>query len=351
LEFANELFLFNDYLIISCGTDNKIKIWDALTGQLLNTLIDHTNWINSVAFSPDGLKIISGSSDCSVKIWDTQSGQLLNTLNSHRNAVSSVAYSFDNSRIASSSHDHSVKIWDAHTGQLLNTLVGHTDIIFSVAFSFDSSRIASGSRNHSIKIWDAYSGQLLNTLIDLGITPVLGRHKSHNSAVFNVAYSPDNLKIISGNEDSRIKIWDAQSGQLLDTLIDPGIINYGSHASSVLSVAFSFDNLRIVSGGSYDNIIKIWNASPLKGNVVQTGQLIRTLDGHTDWVNSVAFSPDNLRIVSGGRDGYIKIWDALSGQLLNTLDDHTIGINSVAFSNLVTYPIDVKLKEYIDELK
>jgi WD40 repeat protein len=382
LEFANELFLFNDYLIISCGTDNKIKIWDVQSGQLLNTLSGRTDWVNSVAFSPDNLKIISGGGDCSVKIWDTHSGQLLNTLNSHTNAVLSVAYSFDNSRIASGGHDHSVKIWDTHTGKLLNTLVdpsiasgshlgkdSHSDVVYSVAFSFDNSRIASGGRDNSVKIWDAQSGQLLNTLIDPSIASVgINRERwSHISCVYSVAFSPDNLKIASGSGDCRVKIWDAQSGQLLNTLIDPGLRNqWTSHISSVYSVAFSpsgesadfllakrgsnkpclfdrrsFDNLRIVSCGFCDNIVKIWD--------VQSGQLINTLIGHTDWVNSVAYSPDNLRIVSGSHDRDIKIWDALSGQLLNTLDGHIGMVNSVAFSSPITYPIDAKLREYLNK--
>ena len=50
------------------GSDDKtIKIWDVLSGQLINTLIGHNNWVYSVAFSPDSSKIVSGSRDDSVK--------------------------------------------------------------------------------------------------------------------------------------------------------------------------------------------------------------------------------------------------------------------------------------------
>ena len=64
----------------------------------------------------------------------------------------------------------------------------------------------------------------------------------------------------------------------------------------------------------------------------ETGQLMQTLNGHTSGVNSVAFSSDDLKIVSGSSDKSIKIWNAETGQLLQTLNGHTGSVNSVVFS-------------------
>ena len=72
------------------------------------------------------------------------------------------------------------------------------------------------------------------------------------------------------------------------------------HTSYVNSVSFSPDGKRIVSG-SDDNTIRIWDAT--------TGKELEILEGHTDWVNSVSFSPDGKRIVSGSDDKTIRIWD------------------------------------------
>ena len=65
--------------IISGSDDKTVKIWDALSGQLDNTLTDHNSWIWSVAFSPDSSKIVSGSRENTIKIWDALSGRLIHT--------------------------------------------------------------------------------------------------------------------------------------------------------------------------------------------------------------------------------------------------------------------------------
>ncbi len=104
-------------------------------------------------------------------------------------------------------------------------------------------------------------------------------------------------------------------GQLLRTLEGP--------SGSVLSVAFSPDGQTLASG-SWDNTIKLWR--------VDDGQLLRTLEGHADGVTSVAFSPDGQILASGSSDDTIKLWRVGDGQLLRTLVGHADIVTSVAFS-------------------
>ena len=103
------------------------------------------------------------------------------------------------------------------------------------------------------------------------------------------------------------------------------------HRTSVNSVAFSPDGTKIVSGSDainsgslgYNNL-KIWDAS--------TGECLKTLIGETHDINSVAYSPDGTKIISGSDDKTIKIWDANTGQCLKTLEGHSDDVNSVAYS-------------------
>jgi WD40 repeat protein len=97
------------------------------------------------------------------------------------------------------------------------------------------------------------------------------------------------------------------------------------HEYSVNSVAFSPDGRRIVSG-SNDETIRIWDALTME-------QIGSPLTGHGNWVTSVAFSPDGRRIISGSVDKTIRIWDASKmEQICSPLTGHEGWVTSVAFS-------------------
>jgi WD40 repeat protein len=95
------------------------------------------------------------------------------------------------------------------------------------------------------------------------------------------------------------------------------------HSDSVNSVAYSPDGQTLASG-SVDSTIKLWN--------VKTGNLLQTLEGHSYSVNSVAYSPDGQTLASGSEDNTIKLWNVKTGKLLQTLEGHSYSVNSVAYS-------------------
>ena len=99
--------------------------------------------------------------------------------------------------------------------------------------------------------------------------------------------------------------------------------NPRGHSNSVNSVAFSPDGRQILSG-SYDRTIKLWDAA--------TGREIRTFTGHSAAVWSVGFSPEGTRIVSGSGDYTIKLWDAATGREIRTFTGHSGSVYSARFS-------------------
>ncbi len=101
------------------------------------------------------------------------------------------------------------------------------------------------------------------------------------------------------------------------------LLTIQSHTAAVQSVSFSQDSRRLVSG-SWDHTIKLWDAL--------TGEKLHTLEGHTGWVRSVGFSHDGSRIVSSSDDLTVKIWDARTGQEIRTLKGHDGTVQCAAFS-------------------
>ena len=289
--------------LASGSYDQTLRLWDANTGELLNTLEKLKNSINSVAFSPDGNTLAGGS--VGIRLWDANTGEHLKTLIGHTNAVLSVAFSPDGNTLASGSWDHTIRLWNPNTGEHLKTLEGHTDAVTSVAFSPDGQTIASGSghrgfwveKDRTIRLWDANTGEHLKTLT------------GHTNAVTSVAFSPDGNTLASASGDGTIRLWDVNTGEHLKTL-----------TGHVLSVAFSPDGNTLASA---DHTIRLWDAN--------TGELLNTLTGHTNAVTSVAFSPDGNTLASASGDGTIRLWDVNTGEYLKTLIGHTSRVNSVAF--------------------
>jgi WD40 repeat protein len=135
----------------TAGTE--IKLWDYRSGKELNPLTGHTNWINGLAFSPDGRILASGSTDKLIWLWNMTNGHQIRVLTGHTGYIESVAFSPDGQLLASGSWDLTVKLWDVKTGQELRSLTGHTGWINTVTFSPDGEALASGANSDPVLLW------------------------------------------------------------------------------------------------------------------------------------------------------------------------------------------------------
>ncbi|KAF5350385.1 hypothetical protein D9758_012451 [Tetrapyrgos nigripes] len=139
-----------------------------------------------------------------------------------------------------------------------------------------------------------------------------------HASIYCINISPDGEKIVTGLEDGKCIIWNASTGTAIGEPLQ-------GHEDFVNSVAFSPDGTRIASGSS-DKTVRIWDT--------QTGTAIgEPLQGHEYEVTSVAFSPDGARIVSGSSDETVRVWDVQTGTAIGEpLLGHEDEVTSVAFS-------------------
>jgi hypothetical protein len=139
-------------------------------------------------------------------------------------------------------------------------------------------------------------------------------------AINSIVISRDNKMALCGSgdytgEDNLLSLWDLDSTQCIRTFI--------GHERAVNSVCFSADGQRALSGSS-DNIVRLWD--------VGTGECLQIFEGHERAVNSVCLSADGRNALSGGFDQSLRLWNVRDGQCLRTFEGHNAAINSVCFS-------------------
>jgi WD40 repeat protein len=332
----------DDSKIASGSVDGTIKVWDGITCELLMTFVRETGFCGaSVSWNHDSSKVASASWDNKVRIWNAITGTLLLTLSSHTEGTNSASWNHDSSKIISASYDNTIKIWNAMTGELLKSLEGHSGSVLTASWNHDDSLIVSGSYDGTIKIWDGVTGELLKTL------------EGHSGWVQAVSWNHDGSRILSGSNDHSIRIWNAGTGALEETVsetADPSTLAWNPDESRIVSGGFSgiqvrkgwkketkkksectslsewnpVDTKRIISG--YDNgTIKIWDG--------KKGILLNSWEGHSQAVTTVVWNHDGTRIASGSEERTIKIWNGVSYELMITLEGHSYPVMIVTWNH------------------
>src|SRR5579884_2790893 len=199
--------------------------------------------------------------------------------------------------------------WDHRSHLERRVLPGHTEFVVCIACSPDRRYLASGGGDRSIRIWNADSGQLLRTLT------------GHAGPVRGVAFNPESRQLASASSDATVRLWDVASGKLLAT--------FAEHTAGTTSVAFRPNGLHLASAGE-DGTVRLWELRSGRQVALFFGQ---THDfGQRNAIWSIAFSPDGRVLVAGGNDTTIRMWDVDSGRLLRTLRGHVATVLAVAFS-------------------
>ena len=258
------------------------------------------NRVYGVAFSPDGKTLASAHGDTTVRMWDVETRELKRTLGGsltatslerrgHKYAVRSVVFSPDGNILASGGRGGRVLLWDADTGRLKQFVLRHAGAVWSLAFSPDGNTLAAATEGGYVYIYDVSNPKRVERK---------HRLRAHSVRAWSVAFSPDGRFLASGGGDTIVRLWDYETGSIEKLL--------KGHEEQVLSIEFGADNT--LASASADGTVRMWD--------VETKDF-RILEGHTDWVFSVAFHPNGDILGSTGKDMSVRLWDTASGVPLN----------------------------------
>ena len=217
-------------------------------------------------------------------------------------------------RFATADANGDISLWQISDYQRVAIFQGHTNWTRALAFSADGTILASSSEDCTLRFWDPQTGEQI---------AILGPH-THPLRGMN--FSRDGQKFAVSSDDCQIRIYDLP--KLLADVSTPMVEGHclqllEGHTNWVFTVTYSPDESRLASA-SADGTVRIWELS--------TGICLQVLT-HEHWVIRTLFSPDGRYLIVSGMSSAIYIWDTISGQLMQTLTGHLDWVWSIDLSS------------------
>src|ERR1051326_1328714 len=291
-----------DQRFIATGTDNgKLQLWDAASGRLIWNAKAHNGSVTAVSISPNGKVLVSSADNgdwrSELKVWSLADGKLVKDLSADQRDINAIRFINDH-RFQTSNGFGQVTTWSTTEFRSIETkrllLCGHlTKSRANIVYSPDFTLIA------------VQCGESL--LIRNSVGRVVGTiPREANSR--RVHFSEDNSLLVLPDSE----IFDIRQGRKKEfRQFDDGVFNRDG------SLLAAFPSYRA-------NGVQILDT--------RTGRLRGWLVGHPGVIKSLAFSNSGRRFASGGADRIVRIWDTESKQILFSLEGHEDSVESVEFS-------------------
>jgi WD40 repeat protein len=227
----------------------------------------------------------------------------------HDGWINGTIHLADGERMMTCSEDGSLQVWNLKSGKQMGEDWRDGDSkVWKMTLSPDGKKVVSGNEDGGVRLWDIDTGKLIATW------------KGHTETVRCMCWSRDGHRVVSGSEDGTAREWDVEKGKTILGPIETG-------HKCVWAVLYSPDMTMFATVGDNEESkhpIKIWDA--------KTGELVASLDGHTDSVLCLAWTPDGATLISGSDDFSIRTWNTKTWKQLALLDEHTEGVYDIAIS-------------------
>ena len=283
---------------VAVATGNGVWIYNARTGAEVALLTGYTGSVDSVAYSPDSKTLASVDWE-DMHLWDTRTQKRKATFKNKGGGV--LAYS-PNGKILAVGKSTQIHLLNAQTGEHKATLSGHENTVDHLTFSSDSRALASaaGWEEYTIRLWNTQTGEPKRTLT------------GHTASINGIAFSPtgNTLASAAGWDDYTIRLWNTNTGQNTRTI-----------EQNANTLAYLPDGSELAFGTRRETGF-------LNPN---TGQVKRTLPGHTAEVNQIVFSSNGSTMATQSWDDTVRLWNVGTGSHTHTLEGH-FGFWSIALS-------------------
>jgi WD40 repeat protein/uncharacterized caspase-like protein len=389
-------FSTNGKMILSASADKSVKVWNAVTGRIVNNFLGHKGEVSFAKFSFDAQRVLSYSEDDGEAIlWDVVKGNRIKVIEKPDIFLSYAEFNSDGSKIAAVYEDSTLCLYDGTTGTLLKSTRIKKGSSEKAVFSSDGNllfTIAEDAR--SAAIWSiSQTGFSMKTEL-----------KDPNKAMGSGYFSPDGTNLIILNKDNTYRIWDLSKPTIVPPIIGKKVsvvkylpdnsgfitvlenktievfkiyktqgrpdqveslkkIDYKGQSVSAMemsqdgkTLAVGFDTEEILWDLSTNDTkpMKIFNmgqeitaiAINREGTQTVTGLEDYTaevwdiatersklvLEGHSALSYNENFNRDGSRIITLNLDNRVRIWDAYTGKLIWIFNGGSGAVNDAHFS-------------------
>ena len=262
------------YLVIGCN-DGTIQQWRISDGKKTTMKADGSVLV--VAVSSDGKWIVSGGLDCKVTVWDAKTQKsTVEATQMNEKWISALDVSPGSTRFVSASSDYTANIWSLTTGQRLVGPLKHNNRVDSVAFSPDGDQVATAGLYDCLRVWDSRDGHLITEV----------------SSLF-----PESLVWW---RDDQILASTQSTQQWIDALSGSILLELPRNDDTATKAYLAVSRNRNFLASLEKRTLCLWDQTSCSWSRITSGL---GYAGHT-----IAISPDNRHLVTGGEDK-ISIWN------------------------------------------
>jgi pre-mRNA-processing factor 17 len=154
---AIRLFPQSGHLLLSCGMDSKLKLWEVYhERRCIRTYLGHRQAVRDACFNNDGSQFLSAGFDRFVKLWDTETGECLGRFTSRKVAYC-VKFNPDEDKqhlFVVGQSDKKLVTWDIRSGEIVQEYDRHLGAVNTATFIDQNRRIVTTSDDKTIRVWE-----------------------------------------------------------------------------------------------------------------------------------------------------------------------------------------------------